>query len=196
MARAFLRYPPEGDTRPDPLAAPVLERAAFAKFGAIKEWLQPRQPTLTDEDISSTLISAIRQGGADGFRASVHLKDNAGWPVDMDLCCLVRDSCNALALALKDETRAWVLRTGLRFPAKSEDTIEWESEFGKQFAGKVIAVDSGLACALVQPFDGLIRAGQPRRVHAESVVANTTTGEYAIPRIGPATLPAANAEAV
>jgi len=182
--QAYLRDVPEGDARPDPLSLAVVARATTARLDEIKAWLTPRLPTLDEDQIKFALATAIKAGGADGFRASVHLREQFKWPVDMDLCCYVRDTCNALAFALRVETRIWAVRAGLRFPAKSNDAIEWIEESGRRLAGKVVSVDDSYAAAIVQAADGLIKAGPPRRVFAESVVANTTTGDYAIYQIG------------
>ena len=182
---AFLRSAPREDPRPDPLAAEVLLRATNARLDEIKAWLSPRLPALSEEEIKFALMTGMKRGGADGYRASRAIQDEFGWPVDIELCQFVRDTCNALAFALRTETRAWVVRVGLRFPGKDGDKIEWLDEGGKACAGQIIAVDRNLACAIVQPSDGLYKAGKPRRVHAEQVTANTTKGEYAVYSIGP-----------
>jgi hypothetical protein len=50
----------------------------------------------------------------------------------------------------------------------------------------IVSCDRDYAAAIVQPFDGMIRAGPPKRVFAEQVIANTTKGEYAVASFGPA----------
>lgn len=180
LAPAFLRYAPEDDQRPDPLSDAVLDRACNARLDEIKAWLKPRMPALSDLEIIFALKAAIKAAGPDGFRATNTLFKIFNWPADMDLCCLVRDTCNALAFALRVETRVWAVRVGLRFPGRSEHKIEWMEETGVRLAGKVISVDDTFAAAICQPLlDGTVRAGPPRRVFAEYVVANTTLGEYA-----------------
>lgn len=186
MARAYLRYAPEDDTRPEPLDPKVIARAIQARFDEIKVWLAPRLPTISDEEVLFALATSVRLGAADGFRVGVFLRDMFKWPVDMDLCCYLRDTCNALAFALKVETREWVVRTGLRFPASGDDAIEWIDNLSdKKMTGKLVSLDPSFAAAIVQPADGLLRAGKPRRVFAEQVTANVTKGERAISKIGP-----------
>lgn len=179
LAQAFLRYAPADDQRPDPLCDAVLDRATNARLDEIKAWLKPRFPALSDLEIKFALKAAIKAAGPDGFRATASLFHVFNWPADMELCQFVRDTCNALAFSLKVETRVWAVRVGLRFPGRSEHAIEWIDDSGKQSAGKVISVDDTFAAAIVQPMDGVIRAGPPRRVFAEHVIANTTLGEYA-----------------
>lgn len=179
MAHAFLRAAPAADPRPEPLAEAVLKRATNARLDEIRAWLKPRLPTLSDEEIGFALMAAMKLGGADGFRTSVKLHETFGWPVDMELCQFVRDTCNALAFALRVETRLWSVRVGLRFPARAEERIEWCDDQERGWAGKVISVDDGLALGIVQRFDGAIRMGAPVRVFAEAVTANLTKGEYA-----------------
>jgi hypothetical protein len=186
MAQAFLRYAPDDDQRPEPLAPGVVDRAARARLDEIILWLKPRMPTLTEEEVIFAIAAAIKHGGADGFRGSVILKDMFKWPVDMELCQFIRDSCSALAFALRIETRAWAVRTGLRFPGHDNHKIEWIEDSGKQRAGVIVSCDRDYAAAIVQPFDGMIRAGPPKRVFAEQVIANTTKGEYAVASFGPA----------
>jgi hypothetical protein len=186
MTRAFLRYAPSDDRRPEPLNAPVVARAVQARIDEVRAWIKPRLPAVEDEEIVFALETAIKHGGADGFRAGLLLRDMFKWPVDMDLCLLLRDSCNALAFALRVETRAWVVRSGLRFPAACNDKIEWADDTGKAFAGAVISIDLSYAAAIVQPMDTSYRAGKPRRVFAEQVYANVTRGEYAAMSAGSA----------
>jgi hypothetical protein len=177
MARAYLRQVHPGDARPEPLNEAVLARACTARMAEIKAWLSPRVLSITEDEIVFALTTAIGSAGADGFRAATVLKNEFLWPVDMELCLLVRDTVTAMAQALRAETRVWVLRTGMRFPAKSEDSIEFIDGVGKTRTGKVTGIDSALAAAFVQPFDGLIRAGGPTRVLAEQVMKNISTGE-------------------
>lgn len=176
---AFLRYAPADDQRPEPLCPAVLARATTARLDEIRAWIKPRLPGSIDEQITFALSCAMKAGGADGFRAAMHLYIDFKWPVDMELCQFVRDTCNALAFALRAETRVWSVRVGLRFPGRSEHRIEWIDDTGNQIAGKVISVDDTFAAAIVQAYDGTIRMGPPRRVFAEHVIANTTLGLYA-----------------
>ena len=186
MSRAYLRYAPVDDQRPDPLAPTVISRAAMARIDEIMEWLKPRIPTLTREEVLFALEACIRSGAADGFRAGVGLKENFGWPVNTDLVLLLRDCCDALAYALRVETRMWAVRAGVRFPASENERIEWSDERGKGIAGVVISVDPSYAAAIVQPMTNDTKAGQPRRVYAERVFANVTRGEYAFSASGKA----------
>lgn len=178
MARAYLRNAPEGDQRPEPLSTPVVDRALESRLPDVKAWLKPRIPSLEDGDVKFALSSALKGSGADAFRAGVILKDMFSWPVDIDLIMILRDAIEGLAIALKIETGHWVLRTGLRFPGKDGDTIEWEDENGRARAGTIKTIDRTYAQALVQPPDGLTKVHKPVRVIAESVTANITQAEY------------------
>jgi hypothetical protein len=179
MAHAFLRSAPADDKRPDPFCDAVLMRATLARLDEIRAWLKPRWPTeLSEAEVKFALMAAMKASGADGFRASVKLLEVFHWPVDMELCQYIRDTCNALAFALRVETRVWGVRVGIRFPAKSEDRIEWRDEQGRPMSGKVISTDASLGIAIVQRFDGTVRMGAPVRVLAETVVANLTQKLY------------------
>lgn len=181
MAHGYLRTPPATDGRPDPLADSVIRRAVAGRMDEIKAWLKPRFVDQAQDDaILEAITVALRAGGADGFRMSVILKNDFSWPADMGLALLMRDVTDSLALALRIETSEWAMRTGLRFPAKSNDQIVWADHTDKLRGGTVIAVDNGYASALVQPFEGLVKAGEPRRVLAERVVSNITTDEHAV----------------
>lgn len=179
MAHAFLRSAPADDKRPDPFCDAVLMRATLARLDEIRAWLKPRWALeLSEAEVKFALVAALKAAGADGFRVSVKLHEIFHWPVDMELCQFVRDTCHALAFALRVETRLWGVRTGLRFPGKSEDRIEWVDDQGRAQSGKVISTDPSLALAIVQRFDGVIRMGAPVRVLAETVIANATQGLY------------------
>lgn len=192
MAPGFLRSPPEGDGRPDPLADSVIARAVDRHIDQIKDWLKPRIPSLDDAEIVAAVTTALRTAGADGFRMSVVLKNECSWPADMDLALVMHSVTNALAFALRVETGEWALRTGYRFPAKSNHQIVWLDHNGKTRAGTVVAVDNCYASALVQGFEGLVKAGDPRRVLAERVVSNLTTNEHGVTRLPSPTLKVAS----
>lgn len=181
MAQAYLRPAPEHDARPDPLDDAVVARAAKTRLDEVRAWLKPRIPSLTDEEITEALSSSVKRGGADGFRMAVSLKNDFSWPADIELTLACRDICDALAFALKLETGVWALRTGMRFPGKSNDQVVWIDAAGRKMMGTVVAGDACYASGLVQPFEGLVKAGQPRRVLAEQVIANITTDEHAAP---------------
>ena len=183
MVHGFLRTPPEGDGRPDPLADSVIARAVDRNIDAIKSWLKPRIPSLDDAEISAAITTALRAAGADGFRMSVVLKNEFSWPADMDLALLMRSVTESLAFSLRVETGEWAMRTGYRFPAKSNHQIVWLDHNDKTRAGTVVAVDNCYASALVQGFDGLVKAGDPRRVLAERVISNLTTDEHGVARL-------------
>lgn len=185
MAQAYLRPAPEGDGRPDPLNENVVARAAATRLEVVRSWLTPRIPSLSDEEIAFALGMAVKRGGADGFRMAVALKNEFSWPADIELTLACRDICDALAFSLKLETGAWALRTGLRFPGKSNHQVVWVDATDRKQMGTVVAVDPCYAAAVVQPFEGLVKAGQPRRVLAEQVVANITTDEHGMARIAP-----------
>jgi hypothetical protein len=180
MAQTVLRPAPEGDGRPDPLSETVLTRAVSLHVADAMAWLKPRVPTLSEEEATFALCASIRRGGADGFRAGVSLKNEFSWPIDIEMVLVLRNITEKLAFALRIETAEWVLRTGMRFPAKDNQQIEWIDGSGKHRAGTVIAVDRALCAAVVQPFEGLVKAGEPRRVLCEQVFHNITTGERAV----------------
>ena len=180
MPHGFLRTPPANDGRPDPLADVVIARAVSSRLDEIKAWLKPRFLQTEDADILAAITVALRAGGADGFRMSLILKNDFSWPADMGLALLMRDVTDSLAFALRIETAQWAMRTGFRFPAKSNDQIVWLDHFDKLRAGTVVAVDNGYASGLVQGFEGLVKAGEPRRVLAERVVSNITTDQHGV----------------
>lgn len=186
MAQAYLRTPPSGDQRPEPLSDAVVRRAAQSRIADVMAWLKPRLPTLTEDEAVQVIAAGIKAGGSDGFRTGVAIKAEAGWPIDMDACLLLRDCCEYLAFALRVETRAWALRVGIRFPGADKQAIEWIEPSGRRRSGTIVACDHGTASAMVEPKSGLLEAGPPKRVYAESVIANVTTGEYAVYHIGKA----------
>ncbi|USN15640.1 hypothetical protein KIKIMORA_05220 [Brevundimonas phage vB_BpoS-Kikimora] len=183
MAPAPLSPLPEGDGRPDPLADAVIARSVEAHIPALLDWLRPRVPALEPHEICAGVIAAVRRSGADGFRAACHLKNENSWPADMGLCLILRDITHHLDFALRQVTSEWVMRTGYRFPAKDREQIEWIDGAGRKRMGEVVAVDRSLAAGVVQPVEGLLKAGDPRRVLAEQVITNLTTGKAPTGRV-------------
>lgn len=183
MARAYLRYAPDDDQRPDPLAPSVLDRAAEAWLDETMLWLKTRIPGMAREQVKFALVAALRRGGSDGFRTATCLKGDFAWPVDMELCRLLADCCNAVPFSLRVVTREWAVRTGLRFPARPLDKIEWTHRGPKlaiERSGEVVSVDHSYAAALVTPLQGLTKITPPVRVFAEDVYANVTQGHHAL----------------
>lgn len=183
MASAPLSPLPPGDGRPDPLAHEVIARSVEAHIPALLEWLRPRIPSLEPFEVRAAVIAGVRRSGADGFRAACHLKNENSWPADMGLCLVLRDITHHLDFALRQVTGEWVLRTGYRFPAKEREQVEWIDGAGRKRLGEVVAVDRSLAAGVVQPVEGLLKAGEPRRVLAEQITANLTTGHSRTGRV-------------
>ncbi|USN13849.1 hypothetical protein PAPPERLAPAPP_01750 [Brevundimonas phage vB_BpoS-Papperlapapp] len=180
MAHGFLRTPPQGDGRPDPLSDRVIARAVDRHLDGFQAWLKPRIPALDDAEVAKAVTTALRAAGADGFRMAVVLKNEFSWPADMGLALLLRDVTESLAFSLRIETSEWAMRTGFRFPGKSNQQIVWADHNDKLRSGTIVAVDNCYASALVQGFEGLVKAGEPRRVLAERVVSNITTDEHGV----------------
>lgn len=180
MARAFLRYAPADDQRPQPLSPAVLRRAAATRLDATLSWLKTRIPGLDEEQIIFALATSMERGGFDGFRTATKLKENFSFPVDWEMAKIAAEVCASAEFSLKIETGEWALRTGLRFPAKCGERIEFMHR-DRERAGKVLSVDYTYAAAIVEPFYGASSATMdtPLRVFAEDVYANTTRGEYA-----------------
>jgi hypothetical protein len=126
MAQAFLRYAPADDQRPDPFSDAVIRRASNARLDEIKLWAKPRLPAISEEEIRFALMQGMRAGGADGFRASVLLKELFFWPVDMELCQFVRDTCNGARVraARRDPRLVDPHRPALPRPRQPQDRMD------------------------------------------------------------------------
>jgi hypothetical protein len=187
MARAYLRYAPADDQRPKPLSPEVLRRAAATRVAETMSWLKSRIPGLDEDQVIFALTTCMSQGGFDGFRTGVKLRENFSFPVDWEMAKIAHEACSAVEMSLKIETGAWALRTGIRFPAKCGDRIEFIHR-DRERAGQIISIDFTYAAAVVTPFYGDSQASMdtPIRVFAEEVYANTTRGEYAYAQAGEA----------
>jgi hypothetical protein len=150
----------------------------------LTRWATSRAPGIGRPEVATFLLRAVRLGGADAFRATVILDRETAWDCDMEACRIVDDACRAIPGAWRQESREWVVRTRMRFPAREQDRIEWKDTDGRQRIGVVEVVDRTLASAWVKPFHGLMLERNPLRVFAEQVIGNVTKGEYAALQIG------------
>lgn len=173
-SRALRRVDPK-DPRPHPLAEIICGRAAQVVAPEVLKWANGRVPDFLDDSRATFVVTvALAKAGADAFRAGTVLRETFFFPVDMALVKLLDQAIDLLPSCLKVVTGEWAMRTGIRFPGKAGDLIEYYDENDCQVAGKVHTVDAAHAMAVViREIDD-----EAVKVCAEQVVANVTQARY------------------
>ncbi|AXQ68516.1 hypothetical protein HOT99_gp101 [Caulobacter phage CcrBL10] len=166
------------DPRPTHVDRDVQVLAISTALPAILDWARLHQPGFDEAHAEHALIIALELGGADAFRMGVVLGTKFNWPVDYTLVRAMSAVVEALPTAYRAVTGRWVARTGIRFPAKEGDTIEFFSAAGKRLVGKVVGVSALTATAYVQPSNGTEFTNPPIEIAAEAVVANVTQNRF------------------
>lgn len=179
MTTATLRSINPTDPRPTHVDREVQGLAIARTLPAVLDWANLRQPGFTQADAEYALIQALNIGGADAFRLGVVLASQFNWSVDYELVRMLAAVIEALPTAYRAVTGRWVARTGIRFPAKEGDTIEYLDAAGRRVVGKVTGVVGLTATAYVQPSNGTEFTDPPVEIAAEAVVANVTQNRFA-----------------
>lgn len=171
-ARAYLSPVPGNEPRPTAYTNEVIQSVIKPNLAELQAWLQYRVPDLTDDIVTECAAHGIVSGRGDGFGAALALRDEVNWPADAHLVMIFHKMCAAIPVAIRQAERNWQLRTGIRFPAEKNDTIEWYDTSNRRFTGVVQSIDKANAVAFVQPLLGKMNQGAPRRVSAEWVTQN------------------------
>lgn len=182
MPRYALRPVDPRDPRPTFADDNVLTTTAGSVTQAVITWAKPRAVPVDAEQVKFAVVAALKRAGADAFRLGVFLQTAFGWPVDYALVHLLDHAVNVLPQSLTQVTAEWAVRTGLRFPAKTGDTIEYVDVNGAPAVGIVKALAPMRAAAFVLPVTGDILVDDANdtavTVNAEDVFANVTTNTY------------------
>ncbi|UTC29787.1 hypothetical protein BAJUN_01570 [Bajunvirus bajun] len=176
MPRYVLRPVAANDPRPTVTHPAVANLAIDGHMPALVEWTKTRLPV--DEDMIRFAVGmALKAGGLDGFRIASHLRDVFSWPANDELTAILKQVTGALNTACDVIAGQWVLRTGIRFPGKVGDTVEF------------VAVDGSIQVGVVTDMlklraMGYVTLGGEENylVPAEAVVGNVTTSTYATQR--------------
>ncbi len=169
-----LRIIPVDDPRPTLDSDEVIARAVIQVIEDLIPWVQrwTKSPIAVDK-VAAIVALAVKASKGDGFSVAVYLKTEEGWPVDMQACRMFDRICSAIPYALRTVTREWVVRSGMRFPAKAGDVIDWWID-GRERRGSVYSILGDESAALIYPQTGL-GTGNLVKVLAEDVVDNITT---------------------
>lgn len=165
---------PDDQPRPTPLSVEVITRS----YGEIEEdlvgWVRKKvNKQVSVSSVAALVISCVRDVGLDAFQVAVRLQTSAGWPGDMELLRILDRMMDAQGFAFRVAMAEWVMVTGVRFPAKTGDTVTWQARGRKKF-GLVHEVLPNSASALVYPLIGSGLAAEPVKVLAEEVTSNHT----------------------
>lgn len=178
MPRYFLRSVDPADPRPCFSDEKTMATAIDLIAPAVVEWARSRTLPLNEEHVRNAVLASVRHAGVDAFRIGVILQASFDWPVDFTLVTLFDRMVEALPATLRHLTNEWVVRTGLRFPAKEGDTIEYVTPRGEPVVGIVKGVLKAQARAFVQQTTGDLEEGEPISIPAEAVVANVSQALY------------------
>jgi hypothetical protein len=188
MVHTPLRPAPQDAPRPKLDDTDVLTRAVASCRAEIIAWMddiddERTQPECVDFAVT-TALARTSVTGLDGFRAAALLQIQFGYPADHDLVVLLKRVIERVPNALRDAERDWVLKTGMRAPAKPGDAIAWLSPDDEPREGFVDTVDQGRAMVYAQVGDihnpDAVDAGDSDyvRVPAERIFANISQTRY------------------
>lgn len=109
----------------------------------------PAHPVDSDGDTFVEVVGMALLAHTDGFARTVQVHQN-GYErfADAYLVSLFGDTVSAQRI-LTDHEREWVVKTGIRFKAKTGDVIEFTDRVGMKTRGVVTGVLSSRACGLV-----------------------------------------------
>lgn len=143
----------------------------------VEAWLDTRNLSVGVGRIYEALFAAISvQWPYNSFTiCSVLQQPPYAWPVDGTLVALIEKQIRRVHLINAGITKEWVLKTGIRFPAKEGQYVKFKHRVGpvsETHTGFVKAVDGGTARGFVE----VEIAGTTvlRRIDAEDVI-NTIT---------------------
>ena len=109
---------------------------------------------------------AKRFGTIDGFWLARAFDTCTQWPIDGEFVGILNGAIEySGGYLLKQHTREWVLKSGVRFHPKVGNTVTFKSN-GSTRSGEVLVVEAGLAQAHVKLFD---LAGTKAIVYGEDV---------------------------
>lgn len=156
--------------RPDLTSDAVIVRAVLQVEDELTEWVRKRlTQAAPKEQVVALVTVAIKETGADGFRAAHRLMESCGWPADYGLCRMIQSACDQLPFARRLVVMEWVMANNVRFPVEAGELVEWKAN-GKTRTGLVYAVNRSEAAAVVYPTIGSAVAGDMVKVVAEQVV--------------------------
>lgn len=179
MPRYALRTIDPQDPRPSFADDAVLVAMIDLAAPTVVQWARGRTRDLDPIEARFAILTAIRQYGVDAFRVGLALQANFHWPVDITLVKLLDGMVESLPATLRHITNEWVVRTGLRFPGKEGDTVEYLDERGEPCVGIVQGVLKAQARAFVLKTTGDLVDPEPLSVPAEAIYANVTQSRYA-----------------
>lgn len=176
MTSARLRPAPVEDPRPFIHDPDVIKRALSGVEPMIDKWCGNAN---TMPAIVRALPPAFEDGAGDPYRVARILHDAGIVTPDYKLVRIFAEITARLTWALRVETGAWAIRSGMRFPGYEDDLLEFCIPAISVIAtGKVVVIDKPMATARVQrPSTGDILL-----VTAEDVIANMTQGIRAVER--------------
>uniref|UniRef100_A0AB74UGU8 Uncharacterized protein n=1 Tax=Caulobacter phage BL57 TaxID=3348355 RepID=A0AB74UGU8_9VIRU len=175
---SVLRPTSPSDPRPTAVDAAVLKLAIGRALPAVMEWARLRQPDFTAAHAEYALVEAMEVAGLDPFRIGVVLASRFNWSVDYALVRMLDAVVEAMPSAYRAVVGRWVARTGIRFPAKEGDTVEFFDIQGVRRVGIVQGVAALTASAYVRPTVGVEVSDTVLEIAAEAVAANITQGRY------------------
>lgn len=124
-----------------------------------------------DQAILSVVTDVVDRAMGDPGKAARFLEAVYGWAANDKLVWHLEMVRKNLAPAQVRAVMAWVLRTGIRFPAREKDFLLFYDETALLRKGRVVSLEPSLARAIVEGENGT-----KSPVLAELVRANMTQG--------------------
>jgi hypothetical protein len=163
-----LRAPPAGDPRPTINDEKVVRAAVDRNSEALTTWARKRDYPETAEEVLAILTEAMVASDGIASRAITFLETVFFWVTDANLERHLSVVQKNIQPGFKFFVLEWIIRTGIRFPAKLGDYVDFYSN-GYHYAGRVVEIKPDFAAALIESDDGT------QIVFAEQVTANRTT---------------------
>ncbi len=138
------------ETRPAPNCLEVLQAAAARMLEAIAKL---RADAADPDGLAAISIIDALANRTDGYERAKILESHGWSPNEAIVKILSKDSGHE-RIAWREAEERWVLRTGIRFPAKEGEQVTFAVQTGPQqgvyLLGTVAAVRSGLARGLIE----------------------------------------------
>ncbi|TFZ81294.1 hypothetical protein [Candidatus Macondimonas diazotrophica] len=160
--------------RPSRLDIEVRRETARVLLRDFRDWMQTRHAWFRDDGLLlNELADCLKH--VDPFKAMHEAVVLHGWPGDYEGVELFRRSAAPLRKVVERLTQRWIVSTGIRFPARADDTVTYlrdSAGLKVRQTGVVITVDRNTATAVLRViWNG--KKNEAVRINAEDVCSVT-----------------------